>query len=221
MTEIDDITQQLTQSAAHALRAAQHAVERHRQRTTREREEARRESEHRLRVFETQLRTAILQQREAAREGNALLATELKEIEHQQRTDELIARWAAAEAHRDTDPGQADAWTARLREAGISPDVARARADEFAQEPWDNDEAFEVERLAADYTDKATDFADQRAHIATEIPDRSVDVEDGAETTRLIGIAQPADRSIGPANSGPTQVPPASRVVGVDYAADL
>jgi len=222
MTEIDDITQQLTRSAGHALHAARQAIDQHRQRNTRQRDEARREREHRLRVFETQLRTATLQRREAARQGNTQLAEELSEIDDQQRTDELIARWAAAEACRDADPAHADAWTARLREAGIDPEIARARADEIDQQPseFDNDPD-DIEQLATDYTEAAADLTDQYAPAEVHKPAHATEVDDGAETARLIGIAQPAGRAVGSVGTAPIQLTPATRGADLDHAAGL
>lgn len=212
--EIDDITQQLIRSAAHALRGARLAVDRHRQRTGRQRDEARRDREHRLRLFETQLRTTVLQRRLATKEGNDQLAAELTSIERDHRTDDLVARWAAAEAHRAHDPELADAWTARLREAGINPQRARAHADELMGEPVDYTDMSKEQQLATDYTDMASDFADQRAQAIGD-PTHPAQLDDGAETARLIGLAHPADHRVSPVSAA-TQIPPASPHPTVD-----
>lgn len=218
MTEIDDITMQLARAAGRALHAARSAVERSRQHTAQQREELRREREHRMRALENQLRTTILERRLADREGNRQLVAELAEIEGQQRTDELIAQWAAAEAMRATEPDVADAWTTRLEEAGIDPEVARARADELAYHPWEVGEMSENERLAADFADMATDIAENRG--ATEEVDDIVGHE-GAETERLINLAHPDTYSIGPAATPPITITPPGQAVDLEHVPQL
>ncbi len=236
MTEIDDITQQLARAAGQALQAARVAKDRGNQRSLREREEARREREHRLRMFEEQMRATILQRRLAGREGNQQLVDDLAEIEHQQRTRELISRWAAAEAHREADPGLADAWTARLREAGIDHDTARAYADELGSDPKDPDAArhdkdeldsgpqnpddlLDSEQLAVDYTDMATDFSDAR--MGTPSGRDTAATSDGAEAARLIDIAHPQTHSIGPVKASPIPINVPGPMLDLEHVSQL
>ena len=216
MTEIDEMTQQLNRSAVHALRAARLAVDRYRQRTSRQRDEARREREHRLRVFETKLRTTVLQRQLAAKEGNDRLAAELTDIERDQRTGELIARWAASEAHRAGDPQLADAWTARLREAGIDPERVRAQADELVGEPVDYTDLTGTQQLAADHADMTSDFAERHAQTPVE----NTGLDEGAETARLIDTAHPADVPVGSVSTT-AQALPTPHVVDLEHVAGL
>ncbi len=221
MTEIDEITQQLTRSAAHTLRAARLAVDRHRQRTGRQRDEDRREREHRLRVFETQLRTTVLQRQLAAKQGNDQIAAELAAVERDQKAGELRARWAAAEAYRDTDPALADAWAARLREAGIDPENARALADEFAGEPIDYFDVSDEQQLAVDHVEMAFDLAEPHTPASANSIGRATGVDDGAEAARLIDIAHPSDQPVGPISVS-HQVPAAStQALDLEHVAQL
>jgi len=219
MTEIDDITQQLTRSAGRALQAARAALERSRQRSSREREEVRREREHRLRMFEEQLRTTVLQRRLAVRGGNQEIADDLTEIEQQQRTQELISRWAAAEAQRANDSGLADAWTARLREAGIDPEAARTYAAEPGSGSHDPDYLIDSEQMAVDYAGMTADLADTRA--AAQGGNDAAATDEGTEAARLINIAHPQPHRIGPVKPAPIPIDLPGQALDLEHVSQL
>lgn len=100
----------LIQSAAHALIAARRA----------------------LRARLERQRLAAGQRRAAATQAaNQQPAQQNQPAAQHSRREEMIARWAAAEATREHANEVADAWAARMRAEGIDPEEVRQAADKI------------------------------------------------------------------------------------------
>ncbi|MBJ8342947.1 hypothetical protein JGU71_29080 [Antrihabitans sp. YC3-6] len=115
---LEFVGSELAVLASKALQAARRASEEYR------REQQRREQRHD--------RAERLADRERQRAERAQRISEKSErLAEQWQNASLAARWAAAEATRDTDPNSADAWSLRMREDGINPEAVITLADQM------------------------------------------------------------------------------------------
>lgn len=122
----------IVQAAARALIAARRAAQRHTQQA--EARAARLAQEATRSYQRAQTEQAKTQQ--AQNTTNRERAQRNKDVTQQHEREVLIARWAAAEAAREQANAAAEAWSERMREAGIDPDQVKAAAAEIeAAEP--------------------------------------------------------------------------------------
>ncbi|WP_280439884.1 hypothetical protein [Nocardia cyriacigeorgica] len=155
-------------AAALALRAARNAVQQwastYEENTRRI---ARYERALRIAAFDRML-TVIEQRRQMAiRDGDDRLANELDLIKRQKLTEDLVGRWAAAEANRHCDADLADAWSTRLDGAGITPRVALTIAERI-DHTLPLGPPIEVETLAIDYAEMAMDLSAAPEHYSAD-----------------------------------------------------
>ncbi|ATL72482.1 hypothetical protein [Nocardia terpenica] len=192
----------IVQAAARALIAARRAVQRH-IRQQEARAEALARAAHRHTQRSNQARATVDRER----------AQRNKEVTAQHEREALIARWAAAEAAREHAADVADAWSERLREAGIDPEQVKTAAAEIdaagvaapdpaaahtaAVQAADLVQDVVVEQLAEEFVEQQLTAAEAAAALADPGPDAEVgdtpDPDDGKSLTeRLRGTVPDA-----------------------------
>ncbi|MGV9638109.1 hypothetical protein ACWDO0_28365 [Nocardia rhamnosiphila] len=161
-TEDEQIVQDhmmLVQAAARALVAARRAV-------------ARRTGIPIRVVDRSRPRAEQAQQIRELAENNRARAQSNKQAAQQHDREALIARWAAAEAAREHAAYIAEAWSDRMREAGIDPAEVKATADKIEADASANPDSGSAEAAAGKASEQATDMVTEQ--LAEEFADQQL-----------------------------------------------
>ena len=144
----------IVQAAARALIAARRAAQRHTQQAE---ARAARLAQAAARSHQ-RAQTEHAKTQQAQNTTNRERAQQNKEVTQQHEREVLIARWAAAEAAREQANAVAEAWSERMREAGIDPDQVKATAAEIeAAEPQTENSAEVVTAADREATEQVQD----------------------------------------------------------------
>lgn len=145
----------IVQAAARALIAARRAAQRH----TQQAEARAARLAHEAARSHQRAQTEQAKTQQAQNTTHRERAQRNKDVTQQHEREVLIARWAAAEAAREQANAVAEAWSERMREAGIDPDQVKATAAEIeaAAEPQTENSAEVVAAADREATEQVQD----------------------------------------------------------------